>query len=255
VMTYVNAWHSNYYGDRQYTFGCQAFQYVLPTNCEWSANWVNNWDAAFDFKCADGKVITGIESYHDSYYEDRRWKFKCCELQADMTKYYTINQDSVWSAYKNTWDGRLTVWTASNRAFCGVSSYHDNYYEDRRFRFKECSPSNGAITTGAIWYSGWTSYDQAVNLVCPGNQVLRFIDSTHDNYYEDRILNIGCQDFVGDSLALCFWSPYVNNWDTAFDFECPSQYVLKGISSYHDNYYEDRRWKFYCCRWQIVNSA
>jgi len=252
VMTYVNAWHSNDHEDRQFVFQCRAFKYVVTKNCEWSTNWINNWDAYFDFKCAAGKVITGIESYHDNNYEDRRFKFKCCELQADRTEYYSITQDSAWSAYKNTFDNRLVVTAASNRAFCGVSSYHDNDYEDRRYRFKECSSSNGAITSGSMWYSGWSTYDAALNLVCPDNKVLRYIDSYHDNYTEDRKFKIGCQDFVGGSTDMCFWTPYVNNLDAAFDFACPSQYVMKGINSYHDNGAEDRRWKYYCCRWKFV---
>jgi len=199
-------------------------------------------------------VIAGVTSYHDNSYEDRRFRFKCCELQADMTKYYMINKDS-WSAYKNTMDAQLLVWAGTNRAFCGVSSFHNNDYEDRVYRFKECWSSNDAVVTGSIWYSGWTTYDLPINLVCPDNKVLRHINSIHNNNYEDRIFQIGCQDFVGGATDMCFWTPDVNNWDMAFDFECPSQYVLKGISSYHDNTTEDRRWKFYCCRWKFVNSA
>jgi len=252
VMTYVNSWHHNTYEDRQFVFECQAFKYTLTKNCEWSTNWINNFDAYFDFTCPTGKVIAGISSYHDNGPEDRRFKFKCCELQADMTEYQVINKGT-WGAYKNDFDNRLEVWAASNSAFCGVSSYHDNGPEDRRFRFKTCWPANGASTTGAVWYSAWSAYDAANDQQCPDNKVLRYIDSYHDNDKEDRIFKIGCQDFVGGQLAHCFLTPYVNNWDEAFHFECPSQYVLKGIRSYHDNGPEDRRFQFHCCRWQFVN--
>jgi hypothetical protein len=67
--------------------------------------------------------------------------------------------------------------------------------------------------------------------------------------------------YSGDRLAIdttwlgeqsCGWYPnatgYVNNFDAAFTFSCPSKYYLAGVHSYHDNGTEDRRFRFYCCR-------
>uniref|UniRef100_A0A4W5RW22 Hemagglutinin/amebocyte aggregation factor-like n=1 Tax=Hucho hucho TaxID=62062 RepID=A0A4W5RW22_9TELE len=74
--------------------------------------------------------------------------------------------------------------------------------------------------------------------------------SQHDNIYEDRSWGFECKDtFVYEPE--CHWSPYVNDFDQEFTFECPKNYVLTGMNSYHSNPHEDRRWKFYCCR---VNS-
>lgn len=40
---------------------------------------------------------------------------------------------------------------------------------------------------------------------------------------------------------------YVNDFDQPLVFQCPHGGVLDGVSSYHDNHREDRRFKFYCC--------
>uniref|UniRef100_A0A8C7D425 Dermatopontin n=1 Tax=Oncorhynchus kisutch TaxID=8019 RepID=A0A8C7D425_ONCKI len=85
---------------------------------------------------------------------------------------------------------------------------------------------------------------------CPSRQSISHIKSQHVNYYEDRVWDFECKDtFVSEPE--CLWSPYVNDFDQEFSFKCPQNYVLTGVNSYHSNYYEDRRWKFYCCR---VNS-
>lgn len=43
------------------------------------ADYVNAMDSPIVFQCGSG-VIHGIESYHQDTYEDRRFKFKCCNL-------------------------------------------------------------------------------------------------------------------------------------------------------------------------------
>lgn len=42
-------------------------------------DYVNAMDSPIVFQCGSG-VIHGIESYHQDTYEDRRFKFKCCNL-------------------------------------------------------------------------------------------------------------------------------------------------------------------------------
>ena len=45
----------------------------------------------------------------------------------------------------------------------------------------------------------------------------------------------------------CSWTGYVNGWDAQYSYNCPNGKVLLGVSSYHDNHKEDRRFKFNCC--------
>jgi len=45
----------------------------------------------------------------------------------------------------------------------------------------------------------------------------------------------------------CYWTGYVNGWDAAHTTVCGGQRVIAGVSSYHDNGKEDRRFNYYCC--------
>lgn len=65
--------------------------------------------------------------------------------------------------------------------------------------------------------------------------------SQHDNHHEDRMWEFGCKNTF-DSGADCFWSPYVNDFDQKFNYECPPHHIIAGMSSYHSNKHEDRRW-------------
>ena len=75
------------------------------------------------------------------------------------------------------------------------------------------------------------------------------IYSEHDNYYEDRRYRIGCIQVSIPPYELedCVWTDYVNDWDEEVDYECPTNKVMTGMASVHDNHKEDRRWKFRCC--------
>ncbi|KAK0046703.1 dermatopontin [Biomphalaria pfeifferi] len=89
-------------------------------------------------------------------------------------------------------------------------------------------------------------YDGPMSFKCPINQTVMYLSSIHDNSREDRIWEIYCRSSAfGD---YCNESDYVNEFDATFNYTCPGNKVLTGISSYHDNSKEDRRFKFTCCR-------
>ncbi|KAK3779355.1 hypothetical protein RRG08_052577 [Elysia crispata] len=92
------------------------------------------------------------------------------------------------------------------------------------------------------WFSqadGWmTDWDQHFTFSCPDNQMLKTIESIHDNGKEDR---------VPLSLSGCEWSGYANDWDQLLEFQCHNDAVITGVDSVHDNGKEDRRYKFRCC--------
>ena len=56
---------------------------------------------------------------------------------------------------------------------------------------------------------------------------------------------------------------YVNAFDKPVVYMCPADFFLAGVQSYHENPYEDRRFKYKCCRtqgsvgcrWHISYSA
>ncbi|KAK3602961.1 hypothetical protein CHS0354_016768 [Potamilus streckersoni] len=94
------------------------------------------------------------------------------------------------------------------------------------------------------------TYDEYFRFYCIGYKLLTYVRSDHSNYYEDRIWEFRCDD---SSLSLatiprtCFWSGYVNKYDAPVVFKCSGNGFIQGIESVHDNYFEDRRWSYYCC--------
>ncbi|XP_016373981.1 uncharacterized protein LOC107713070 [Sinocyclocheilus rhinocerous] len=101
---------------------------------------------------------------------------------------------------------------------------------------------------------GWqNNYDGPLNFNCPAGQSISSITSENSNHHEDRRWEFGCQATFGQS-AECYWTNYVNDFDQALLFECPAEHVMTGTSSYHNDYFEDRRWRFYCCRSPCVTK-
>ncbi|KAF4115342.1 hemagglutinin/amebocyte aggregation factor-like [Onychostoma macrolepis] len=94
------------------------------------------------------------------------------------------------------------------------------------------------------WENG---YDQPLDFDCPAGQSISYIKSQHDNRREDRMWEFGCKKTF-DTARDCFLTPYVNDFDQAFTYECPPHHIITGMASYHGNRQEDRRWQFYCCR-------
>ncbi|XP_059420440.1 hemagglutinin/amebocyte aggregation factor-like [Carassius carassius] len=91
------------------------------------------------------------------------------------------------------------------------------------------------------------TYDEPLDFKCPSGQSISYIKSQHHNHHEDRMWEFGCKDTF-DSTLDCFLSPNVNDFDQKFTFECPPHHIITGMSSYHNNKHEDRRWQFHCCR-------
>ncbi|XP_059171747.1 dermatopontin-like isoform X2 [Physella acuta] len=96
-----------------------------------------------------------------------------------------------------------------------------------------------------------TSYDQPFDFLCPKGQVLSYLASQHSNYYNDRVWDFACGS-VPTSMLNCSKSGYVNEMDQILAFMCPAYAVVTGLESYHENFYEDRRFKFQCCELDMV---
>ncbi|XP_012938768.1 hemagglutinin/amebocyte aggregation factor [Aplysia californica] len=143
-----------------------------------------DYDQAFTFTCGKGEYIQSIESVHSNHYEDRVFKFGCKSLK-DTFPEQTISTCE-WSPYENSFDHLLEYQCTGNRIISGISSYHDNHYEDRRFKFYCCHPGNPAAYDCA--YTAFVNaYDALLSYRVPDNFFIRGITSTHDNSKEDRI--------------------------------------------------------------------
>jgi len=146
----------------------------------------------------------------------------------------------------NDFDQTFQFSAGTNRMITGFFSYHDNHREDRRWIVKYGSASG--VGCSAQGWSNWQNdFDQSMTFTCPSQQVLNGFNSYHDNHREDRRWEFRCCKVSGAVLKNAAWnSDYQNWWDGNLDYRCPSTMVISGVTSYHDNGREDRRWKFQC---------
>ena len=91
-------------------------------------------------------------------------------------------------------------------------------------------------------------WDGNLYVDCHLKQALHGVQSYHDNGREDRRWHFMCRNVVSVPFSHCYWTGYENGWDAPLLFQCGVNYVMTGVSSYHDNGREDRRWRFKCCR-------
>ncbi|XP_062412114.1 hemagglutinin/amebocyte aggregation factor-like isoform X2 [Sardina pilchardus] len=126
-----------------------------------------------------------------------------------------------------------------------ISSYHSNDHEDRRFSIscKATFSSNPHCI-----YSGWVNnFDQRFAYTCPRDYVMAGMVSYHSNDHEDRRFLFSCCRASGHHHNCCSWTPFVNYFDTYFNWNVPAHNYLTGVSSHHDNGYEDRLFLFQYC--------
>ena len=136
-----------------------------------------NFDATWTKSCGYGEYIYNARSVHSNYHEDRSWSFYC--------KYSSkISSSCSWTDYVNWFDEEI-LYQCPNGVITGVHSYHSNYHEDRRFRFRCCTTvkncANACLWTGYV--NGWDAY---MNYYVPNGYFLAGVNSVHDNRKEDR---------------------------------------------------------------------
>ena len=129
AITSIYSVHNNEREDRVWTFGCTDLS-GGPSTCEWT-DYLNDWDATIEYSAPDNYFISGFASYHNNDREDRRWKVKICRQQGKCCS------GGEWTEYLNDWDAILNLET-EGKVICGISSYHNNDREDRRWKFLLC---------------------------------------------------------------------------------------------------------------------
>uniref|UniRef100_A0A4W5MC80 Uncharacterized protein n=1 Tax=Hucho hucho TaxID=62062 RepID=A0A4W5MC80_9TELE len=113
--------HHNKHEDRLWDFGCKS-TLDSATKC-FTSSYVNDIDKPFNYQRPYHQVITGMNSYHETKHEDRRWKFTCCAASNFGTD---ICQ---WTNYINCFDEAFTVNVPPN-------SYLIEYDEDRCWKYQ-----------------------------------------------------------------------------------------------------------------------
>lgn len=181
-----------------------------------------------------------------------------CNRQPDMA----LTQKST-PTFVNVWDGYFAF--RPKKALSGVASVHWNFVEDRAFKFKTTEPVDARIAnlvdekiTGIQNVFDHNSY---VHCDTKNGYFMTGVDSAHHNHFEDRTFVYRCGRYDPVEWTIeqetCQaegegWTNFVNWFDNPFDFNCEttagSGYVLVGMQSYHHNSFEDRRFKFKCCK-------
>ncbi|XP_059154334.1 dermatopontin-like [Physella acuta] len=129
TISYIYSEHNNFFEDRKWEFYCRSVGETA--DCEQSG-YVNQFDQLLHYVCPRDKFITGIASYHDNHYEDRRFQFQCCRATGRNLTGCFMTGDA------NTWDQKLTFMVPVGMVINGAYSTHNNYYEDRIWRFQIC---------------------------------------------------------------------------------------------------------------------
>ena len=101
----------------------------------------------------------------------------------------------------------------------------------------ECSPE----------YDPCNKFDKYHNFKCPSGRPISRVWGHHDNGKEDRIYCYSC-DQTAPTASSCYTTGYVNNYNYAVAYQCSPNYYIAGVTSVHDNGYEDRRFSFQCCK-------
>ena len=173
-------------------------------------HYVNAWDERFEHHCPIGSVLQGFQSYHDNHKEDRRWKGQCRRVDWITSYQWKSDSDSVWP-------------------YCG---YYDCHHYSALY--------DSTYLTKNSWDGRLYFYFTG------GAYALTGFGGVHNNYKEDRKWWFYMAK-VTKAASSCSWTGYVNGWDAAMNWYTSSNQWIAGVDSYHSNYREDRRWKFYVC--------
>lgn len=119
--------------DRIYSFACRYGPYPYRRrDCVGKDHYVNNFDKPVKLKCKHNGFITGVGSVYSHWHGDRRFKFLCCRVKGFVT--HSCKKTS----YRNKWGKDLNFVVPPGYFLVGVYSIHNNYHEDRRWKFDIC---------------------------------------------------------------------------------------------------------------------
>ncbi|GFN99551.1 hemagglutinin/amebocyte aggregation factor [Plakobranchus ocellatus] len=149
--------------------------------------------------------------------------------------------------YHTDWDQPFLYACHQGEILKSLYSVHNNHKEDRRWKFS-CGAAPGGASPQTCYWTGYENYwDEPMSFQCPSDYVLAGLQSYHSNKREDRRFRFKCCKDSGFRTYSCGMTSYINDWDKVLDYKVPNGHVLTGVSSYHSNHREDRRYKFMIC--------
>lgn len=102
-----------------------------------------------------------------------------------------------------------------------------------------------ALYTVAGYQNG---FDKPLSVDCHSKRALYGVKSYYSARHRDRRFQFICKNIASIPFSKCHWTGWQNAWDEPLLFQCPTDYVMSGVYSIHDNGKEDRLWKFKCCK-------
>ncbi|KAK3096501.1 hypothetical protein FSP39_000787, partial [Pinctada imbricata] len=139
---------------------------------------VNNLDGPFDFKCPRHQFLSHIWSIHNNHNEDRVFDLGCRQIPIGQP------DDCHETGWANGFDGPLTFQCPNAGVITGIASEHNNYNEDRRFKFQCCQSKAGTCISNCRYTGYVNSYDGEFNYNVKSGYVLRGVNSIHNNHNE-----------------------------------------------------------------------
>jgi len=210
----------------------------------------NRWDDEFLFQCDIDKVITGLLSLHDNYFEDRRWNVRCTHFKNTIVDENSCEGIDI---PRNEYDLLLDYTCPLGKVLHKFGGVHNNYFEDRRFRFACCEliyyEDDDSLST-SDWSPYENDYDGPLEVTAKHNGMngaFSGISSIHHSHFEDRLFRFQVSVPPGNSKKLeGSIKKHKNDWDGTQEAECPKDYVFTYIRSEHWNEKEDRWFEFEC---------
>ncbi|RUS71375.1 hypothetical protein EGW08_020871 [Elysia chlorotica] len=161
---------------------------TLAVQTAWAyrhVDYENDWDAPVNFECPEGQLLSTIYSYFSAYRADRRWYFTCRGAE----NYGNTYSSCEWSGWTNDFDAGAFYLCPPNTAIAGLASEHNNYFEDRRMKFKCCGHPNFKV--GACQVTGnINSLTYDADYSTPSGKAIAGWVSEHFNAKNDRYFNM-----------------------------------------------------------------
>jgi len=135
-------------------------------------------------KCRPGEKLDKLSSSHFNWQEDRVWSLSCAKIEPEFIVEDT--RDWITETGYNSWNG-YQWWhgVAENAFMVGMSSYHSNWYEDRKYHIM-WTKSKDWVLLDCTGHFELNEYDQDINYQLGRDEVIAAISSSHHNWYQDR---------------------------------------------------------------------
>ncbi|XP_059174008.1 dermatopontin-like [Physella acuta] len=129
ALSYIGSENSNVFQDRVWEFRCRNAQ--VSRTC-FKSDYVNEFDQLLAYMCPDSYVLTGVESYNDNAFSDRRFKFQCCKPHNARLNNCTLTEAL------NKYDANFEYTVPAGRVIRGIFSAHSDWFEDRVWKLYTC---------------------------------------------------------------------------------------------------------------------